>query len=54
MDDQFLRVRITYTDAKGEDKLFVMSDFPVRADATYGNAIPCRFDENGNFRHEKS
>ena len=39
--DKFLRVRITYTDAKGEDKLFVMSDFPVRArmPAT-GNVAP--------------
>ena len=37
---EFLRVRITYTDAKGADKLFVLSDFPVRADASADNAGP--------------
>ena len=52
--DKFLRVRITaYTDAKGEDKLFVMSEsFPVRARCP---ALQRRsrcghvFDPSGNF-----
>ena len=45
---EFLRVRITYTDAKGADKLFVMSDFEVRTDSGTENQAPT-FDATGGF-----
>ena len=45
---EILRVRIMYTDAKGADMLYVLSDFPVRADVATGNVAP-EFDPNGGF-----